>query len=203
VELDFPLRYDKGYDVLVHVAQDRDLGTPNGDVSLITDPTQAILAIEVTRHFQPGGRLFIMRIQDFVQRVCSARVNVQMPWEEWGRGAVTMKMPKCCGKMTVHVHDTHVVVSKTLLRDYLRYDSIRTFDFGRQKWSTLPLWDGEGGGAVRSASFWGGKELMAVPGEGLFSRGVVKSLGNGSFFRHATPGGAADQDAALRVLELI
>ena len=178
-----PPQYDnEHYSALIHIDQDRYLGTPNKDVALITDPTQAILVIHVSKPPYLGGVLHIVRIQTLIEHVCSTRADVYIPWNEWGRGAVVMKMPWYPDVM-FSIHGIHMTVFIRLWRSDLTC-RIHNFDFGQRGYSTLPLWNGEGSKAEKGALFEGGKEFIfkVARSDGTFLWPDTKSLDNGTFF---------------------
>ena len=165
-----PQRYH-GRRVLVHVDQDRSSGALNRDGPFITDPTQAVLVVELPKFDHHSAVLLVVRIQDLIKRVCSAHVDVPIPWDEWGRGAVVMEDQEFNYNLFIHVHGTHLVVLKTPY-PYGRGDHFRVsiFDFSRHGCGTLPLWDEGGNGAGRKTSFSDGREFVC---EGIWNRDYV------------------------------
>jgi len=179
-EFSLPPRYDSDYYALIHVDRDRYLGILDKDMPLITDPTQAILVVEVSRPMRRSV-LLIVRMQALIEHVCSPRTDVQVPWDEWGRGAVIMENQPFDHRLPIHVHGVHVVVLKTQSRDGRRHEHlIRTFNFGRRRYGSLPLLDTEGDGTERRALFEDGKEFTLEAD--MFSWGGMQSLGDGTFF---------------------
>jgi len=178
-----PQQYNDGcYSALIHVDQDRYLGTPDRDVTLITDPAQAILVIHVSKYQRLDQAFHIVRIQTLIEHVCSIRTDVYIPWDEWGRGSVIMEMPPS-DRFSVDVHGIHVVVFKRHRRSSLTYD-IHSFDFGRCGCSALPLRDWERGRVERDALFEAGRKsvFQSVWNEYMLSWSDMESLGNGTFF---------------------
>ena len=171
--------------ISICVDEDRSLGTPNGDGPLITDLTQAIIVVEFGSTFYRDV-LLAVRIQDLIERVCSTCADVSVPWAEWRKGTVIVEgLPSGCGSW-IYVHGTHLVVLTMPNRDgWWSYHHIRTFDFGRHGCGVLPLWDEEGGGVARKASFFDGRELelRMTRGVHLEGCGAMGSLGNGIFFQ--------------------
>ena len=181
--LRLPPQYsNEHYSALIHVDQDRCLGAPSRDVALITDPTQAILAIHVSKPPYLGGVLHIVRIQTLIEHVCSTRTDDHILWDEWGRGAVVMKMP-WYPNIEFSVHGIHMVVLIRQCRGDVMYH-IHSFDFGQRGYSTLPFLDGEDGRAERGASFKDGKEFIfkVARSDEIFLWPSMKSLRNGTFF---------------------
>jgi len=127
--------------------------------------------------------LIIVRIQALMEHVCSTRAGVEIPWDEWGRGAVTMKTPQASYDSPICVHGTRLMVVKTPswhgLSDYNR---VRTFDFGRRGCGALPFLD-EGDGAERRAVFEDGLELTLDESGDVAWWGGMRSLGDGNLFR--------------------
>jgi hypothetical protein len=67
--LDLPPQYEPDGSAFIHVDQDRSLGTPDKDGPVITDPTQAILVIKLTKRrrrcFARGADTTIDRMRVF------------------------------------------------------------------------------------------------------------------------------------------
>ena len=187
-QFSLPPQYCDGH-ALIHADQGRSLGALNGDGPLVTDPTQAILVVEIVRL----RLLLIVRIQTLVERVCSTRAEVEIPWDEWGRGVVSMKTPQASYDSPICVHGTHLMVVKTPswhgLSDYNR---VRTFDFGRRGCGTLPFLDEEGGGTERRAAFEDGQELTLDESGDVAWWGGMRSLGDGNLFRPVGDSASSD-----------
>ena len=184
-----PQRYH-GRRVLVHVDQDRSLGTPTRDGPLITDPTQAILVVELPKIDHHPVVLLVVRIRDLIKHVCSTRVGVYIPWDEWGRSAVVMEDQVSGYGSFIHVYGTHLVVLTWPYRQSRRgCFHVRTFDFSRRGCAGLPLWDEEDGGAGREASFSDGREFVheTIRLGGVTPWSDVESLGDGNFFQVNIP----------------
>jgi len=109
------------------------------------------------------------------------RLDLEVPWNEWGRGAVVMNTPQASYDSPICVHGTRLMVLKTPswhgLSDYNR---IRTFDFGRRGCSILPLLDE---GPERRAVFENGQELTLDESGHVAWWGGMRSLGDGNLFR--------------------
>ena len=182
-----PQKY-RNRDVLIRVDGDRPLGTLNKGDPFITDPTQAIFIVEISKsHHQPTV-LLVVRIQDLIEHVCSTCTDVRIPWDEWGRGAVIVENQVFGYSPSIYVHDTHLVLFEYShgfgTGDCLR---VRIFDFSRRGCSALPLclWDVEGSGARRKALFSDGRKSVSerFDAAGAGSLSQMGSLGNGNFFR--------------------
>lgn len=182
--LDLPPQYDSDRSALIYVDQDRSLGKLNRDGPVITDPTQAILVVKLTKLYH-GDVLLVVRIQPLIERVCSTGTGANIPWDEWGRDAVIMENPVLRYGLDVHVHGTHLVLLEMPYQFVQRgCPRIRTFDFGRRGRSVLPLLD-KSGGAERKALFSdGGEFVLEATGVGVTTPwGGTGSHRNGSFFQ--------------------
>jgi len=161
--------------------RDRSLGTLNSDGPIIADPTQAIL---VVRFSKPDHRdvLLVVRMQALIEHVCSARADVHIPWNEWGRGAVVMEGSLFFYK--IYVHGTHLVMVTLWPEHGLRY-RVRTFDFSRHGCGDLPLWDDKVSRAERVALFSDGTEstFEEAGRNGRVTSGIMGSQGNGNFYQ--------------------
>jgi len=171
-------------DHLTFSNRDRPLVTLNSGGPLITDPTQAILVVVLSKSGHQNV-LLVVRINALIERVCSTHTDVHIPWDEWGRNAVIMedRRPPGLG-LPIYVHGTHLVMVSSIpyrndLRDCHR---VRTFDFGRRRCGALPFWDEEGGGAERKALFLDGNEFEFEVA-GVRNMTMLRSLDNGDFFQ--------------------
>ena len=181
--LNLPPQYDTDRDAHMHADQDRSLGTLDRDRPIKTDPSQEILVVRLTKLYH-GDILFVVRIQPLIECVCSTRTDVHIPWDEWGRGAVTIENRLRYG-FDVYIHGTRLVLLETLRHHRLTQGlRVRTFDFGRRACSALPLWD-QDGGAVRKTSFSDGSEfvLEATGTRPPIPWGSTGSQGDGNFFQ--------------------
>jgi hypothetical protein len=181
--LDLPPQYDRYGNIFVHVDKDASLGTLDRDGPIITDPTQAILVVKLA---EPDYEdvLVVVRIQPLIERVCSTRTDENIPWDEWGRGAVILKNPELKYDLDVYVHGTHLVLFEKSHRfGPWGFLGFRTFDFGRRGCSALLLWE-EGGRAERMAWFWDGSRVVfkATGVRAATEWDGTGSQGNGNFF---------------------
>lgn len=181
LRFNFPSQHQDA-SVLVHVDPDRHLGARTGDVPFITDPTQSILVIQLSI---PGRRsvLLVVRIQGLIERVCSTRTHQDVPWEEWGRGAVILEtpFPSFDLLLRLHVRGTRLMTLETSSRNG-QGDNIcfRAFDFSWRGSGTLPLLD-EGCGVGKRALFEGGREFVFGGSDYIHNMRDMKSLYDGRF----------------------
>ena len=154
-----PRYYDWG--LAVHVDSDRCLGTLN---PFTTDPTQAIFVLELVS--RDGARvLLIVRTRILIECMRSTSADAYVPWGEWERGVVIMKVPM---DGSVHsdpyplVRGLHVILVKLNTTPGVGEDHphshLCTFDLSRRGWGILPRLD-EGDGAVRRISFETGQDF--------------------------------------------
>ena len=68
----------------IHVDCDRDLGTLGKDAALLPDPAQAVLVMDIWAD-RELRILLVVRTQVLVEQVHSARTDLCVPWDEWGR----------------------------------------------------------------------------------------------------------------------
>jgi hypothetical protein len=162
---------------------DRPLGTPDIDGPLVADPAQAILVMEFPASQDPSV-LVIVRTQALIGYACSPRAGFDVPWGDWGKGAVVMEVPRHCDYISTSVHGTKVVVQTytgVRLGHYPSY-RIHTFDFSRRGSSSLQLLNEVGGGTEREALFDNGLGFQLEGSEGMSSWASLESLGGGSLF---------------------
>lgn len=134
--------------VHIHVDRDRHMGTHNRDEILIADPAQAVLAMEPWRN-RTSLVLLVIRMQALIERTCSIRADLRVPWDEWGRDAVSIEAQERPGCVfSTLVHGARVVVVQTQLGS--QSNEVRTFNFCQR--SSLPLQEG-GGVTKRRALF--------------------------------------------------
>jgi len=168
----------------IFVDHDRDLGTPNGDEALISDPAQAVLAIKLLRSSEPYA-LLVVRTQAFDQPYSEHEDLRIVPWAEWGRYVVALRVPALrASELFTLVHGAQVMVVRvSYSSDWYREGRpcyhVHAFDFGRG--SPLPLrcgdnWTGwmvwfEDGVSFRFESdidMRGKNELMSLSDGSLF-----------------------------------
>ena len=149
--------------VCIYLDHDRSLGTVNRDGPLITDPTQAIFVICL---LTDPVVLLVLWIQHLIEPTCSMRTDVQIPWDEWGRGSVAMEIPED-GMDSVHlvtVHGTRVLVMCGCC--YIDQGlNIHIFDFSRRGSASLSLSDESDGGTERRALFKDGRSCKFELGD--------------------------------------
>jgi len=178
-----PPRYQNAH-ARIHADEERYLGTLDRDVPFITDPTQAIIAVELSG--SGYHVLLIVRIQVLIEHACSRPTNTYVPWDEWGRGVAIMEISLTKHCPSIYVHGTHVVALKTVRSRDNQMESyfICSVDFGRRGCGALSLRDGE----VCGIQFEDGKGLtVGAAGEGhMYLWGDVQSLGNGRFLKQAS-----------------
>jgi len=154
-----PARY-RGWLPALYLDGDRCLGTL--DRPLTTDPAQAILVIKL---ISPDGSrvLLVVRIQTLIDLcVHSMNPDTCVPWEEWGRGAAVVEIPRCAGAYKgpfLFIQGVHVTwVNATLVADDLYLPILYSYDLSRRGWSILPFRD-EGDGTERRVSFENRREI--------------------------------------------
>ena len=140
-----PSRF-RGWRPSVHVDGDRCLGTLDRYRPLITDPTEAIFVLELVAR-DDQRVLIVVRIQTLIEHLCSVSTDGCVPWDEWKRGAVVMKVPQVPRRghdytgSKPFVHGVHVVLMEQYTADDVErsQDSfhLRTFDFSRWGCGTL------------------------------------------------------------------
>ena len=170
-----PPRYRKRFTFVI-TDRDRSLGTPGE--SLITDPAQAILVVDVCNAEEPYHFSLVLCTQTLVARACSMSSDTYIPWNEWEGDAVIMEMPM--DDTNILVQGVHMVVVKkcTHVGDNMDHLRLRTFDFSLRGCSTL--WD-NGGKAGPTDLYEGGRDFT-LEGTGGISDWGLDSLGNGAFY---------------------
>ena len=157
----------------------RPLGTDVRGGPLTADPTQAILAVELTSigiSVDPSV-LFAVRTSALIEHACSIRINPRIPWEEWGEGAVAVEIPLDIDYFSTFVHGTHVVIVVGVdsdTPDYLLY----TFDFSKRGRHALQLRSGDSV-TERRAVLEDGRKLALEGNPGIYAEDIL-CLGNGS-----------------------
>jgi len=156
-----PLRY-RNWFPSVHVDSDRCLGTPDREVPLTTDPTQAVLVVKLT-DLSRRCVLLIVRIQTLIEHECSMDLDACVPWDVWRRGVAVMEVPISHrgGPTSLVVQGVHVILAKmyTLPGTNGHHPRLRVFDFSQRGWGTLPPWD-EIDRAERRVLFEDGRDLF-------------------------------------------
>ena len=187
-----PSRF-RGWRPSVHVDGDRCLGTLDRDRPLITDPTEAIFILELVAR-DDQRVLIVVRIQTLIEHLCSVSTDGCVPWDEWRRGAVVMKVPQVPQRGHGHtgskpfVHGVHVVLMEQYTDDDVERSQgsfhLRTFGFSQRGCGALPLCD-EGNGAERRASFEDGRKLLLQKDKGMVEY-VLDSSGDSNFMHLAS-----------------
>ena len=177
-----PPRYH-GWSPVIHVDDDRCLGTPDRDTPFITDITQAVLVI---RLISPGGlrNLLIVRIQAFFEHTDSMNAGGYIPWDRWGRGVAIMEVPEGTiidggpYPLVQGPHLNFVWMHATPGVDGIR-PHLCTFDFSRRGWSVLPLQDTVDG--VERRVLLGDGRQMLLQGDDTMIESLFDSLGGARF----------------------
>ena len=143
---------------------DRTLGMVYRDVPLMADPTQAVFVMELSPEPPRPGVFLVLRVQPLIEIACSSRTDVQIPWDEWGRGSVVMEVPEAQVNpiCLITIHGAHVLVMcyGALAR------SLHVFDFSRRGCAALPPSDENGFGTERRVAFKDGRSCMLEEGGG-------------------------------------
>ena len=142
------------------------LGGVNRDGHLVVDPNQAILILSLFPSVLELQIFLILRTQPLIERTCSIRTDTEIPWDEWGRGAVVMKIPVRIGTLAI-IHGTRVLVIYDTFRDPGSHYRVHVFDVSRRGSATLPLLDGNEGGTERRAIFEDGRSCEFEAGDGM------------------------------------
>jgi len=87
----FPQKY-RSWFPLTNTDYDMPPGTVDRDGPLVTDPTQAALLVKLLGREGADRVLFIFRTQALVDHACSTSADTDIPWDEWGRGTMTMEI---------------------------------------------------------------------------------------------------------------
>ena len=153
--LKFPDKY-RSMGAYLYCDRDRSLGMYR-DGPLITDPTQAILMIGLSAHLPNLSVLLIVRIQPLIELACSTRTEIEVPWDEWGRGSVAVEVPQTpvCSIYSPAIHGSRLLVTHSIEGAGDRR-GLRVFDFSRKGSTALPLSDENDDGAERKALFTDG-----------------------------------------------
>jgi len=171
----FPLEFRRNRsNITIYVDHDRDLGTPNKDKVLLPDPAQAVVIVELGGIREPHV-LLVVRTQALVKQVHYSSV----PWDEWGRDAVAIRVQNNFSRSYTFVHGAQVMIGRALLPHGLGGYDVRTFDFGKRGCGSLPLRGGDDG-TERRVLFEDGANLVFEPDDGLNLRVELRSLSDGS-----------------------
>ena len=174
---DIPLRY-RGRFSSVITDCDGPLGTQDG--SLITDPAQAILVVDLCDGDEPHHLSLVLRIQTLVARACSMSSDTCIPWDEWKRDAVIMEMPVYDSH--IFTHGVHVIVvgKRAHVGDDADHLWLRTFDFSLRGCRALQAKGGRAG-RRRTDVYESGRDFTLEGTVGVSDWGL-NSLGNGAFY---------------------
>ena len=167
--------------VHVHLDRDRSLGTVDRDGPLLVDPTQAILIMDLSPTNLEPHAFLILRMQDLIEHACSMRTGVQIPWDEWGKGAVVIEIPIDSTYLSTIIHGARVLAIRNTHRGPEEHHRIHIFDFSRRASTALPLLDGGDGGTERRAAFKDGRSCLFEGGVGVSMWGI-QSLGDSVMF---------------------
>ena len=166
----------RGWLATVCLDPGRCLGTQDWDRPLITDPTQAVLVVELDGHRQRD--LIIVRIQTLVGHLRSVGTDGCVPWDEWKGGAVVMEVYRRSGRGShLFVQGVRVIfVEKhTTTPGVDGQIYLSTFDFSRRCFGALPPDRGDG---VERVSHGRDFLLQKTEGVGLWE---LELLGDDSF----------------------
>ena len=167
----------------VHPDHSRPLGTVFRDSRLISDPTQAILAMELTPTRISAGPwvLLAVRTDTLIEHTYSTRTEPRIPWEVWGGGAVVMEIPlneipPDSDDLSIFVHSAYMAIVIRVGSDVPDYH-LYTFDFSKRGCHALPLWSGEGNGTERRPTLEGGRKLALEGNQDMYPEDML-FLGN-------------------------
>ena len=169
-----------GWDAFKHVDSNMHLGTPSMDDPFVADPAQAILVVELVGGSDPSV-FVVLQTQALIECACSPRADFNVPWDDWGKGAVIMEILSYGNIIPTFVHGTKVVMQvSTDVQP--RSNSIHTFDFSRRGCSSLQLLREEGGRTERKALLKDGWSFEFEGSGGMSSWNILEPLGDGSLF---------------------
>lgn len=148
-----PSRYQNWWPS-VYIDGDTCLGTPDRDRPLTTDPSQAVIVVELVGY---SGRriLIIVRIQALIGHMHSAGADGCVPWNKWGGGATVVEGDHGDGYPLVKG-------ARVILAKMGTSSRFRTFDFSR---------GGCSDGTERGVLFSGGRDLLLQGSENVVERG--------------------------------
>ena len=161
-----PSKY-RNWRAYVRLDHDRSLGVMNRGGPLITDPTQSVFIVDLSLNLLGQRELLVLRVQPMIELACSMRADVQIPWDEWGRGSVAVGIPMslCRHVYLITVHGARLLVIHST--DYAdEHPYIRIFDFSRGESAALPLSDANDDGTERRILFKHGRRCAFKPAKG-------------------------------------
>ena len=170
-----------------HICADRDrpLGAISRSGPLAADPTQSILAVELTPIGINRGPwvLLAVRADALIGCTYSTRTSQRVLWEQWGEGAVVMEIPSNeipldRDDFSIFVHSSHVAIVICTRNDIPDYN-LYTFDFSKRSRHALPVWNKEGNRTERKSTLENGRKLTLDGNQGMYPEDMV-FLGNGT-----------------------
>jgi len=170
-----PPRYRKWFSFVI-TDRDGSLGTQDG--SIMIDPAQTILVVDLFECGEPLHIFLVLRKQALITRACSMSSDTHIPWDEWGRDVMIMEMPMHDAYLLVQGVHVIVVKTRTPISGDTNHLRLRAFDFSLRGCSTL--WD-KGGRAGRADFYEGGWDFLLEGSRGVPTWGL-NSLGNGTFY---------------------
>jgi len=177
--LAFPPEFHKNY-ARIRVDYDRDLGTPNEGEGLIPDPAQAVLVVDFWRDEEP--RVFlVLRTQVLAEQVYSVHADSHVPWDEWGRDAVTIETQfydHDFYPVRTFVRGVRVTIAEQWPANMPGCYHLRTFDLSQRGRRSLPLQSGVGG--TERVLFIDGVNLSLDPHRSIGLWDELQPLGDGS-----------------------
>jgi len=169
-------------DVHVHLDPDRSLGTVERDDPLLVDPTQVIFIIDLSQTAREPRFFLILRMQDLIERACSMRTEVQIPWDEWGRGAVVIKIPTEGTYLSIAIYGARLLaIRNTHPGPGEHHHRIHIFDFSRRASTALTVSDGSDGRTERRVLFKAGRSC-AFEGDTEVRSWCLQPLGDSVVF---------------------
>ena len=173
--LRFPQRFRQCTPV-VTVDLELPLGALHRDGPFIADPTQALLVVRLWDGIRDYV-FVIWRIQTLISHACSTDGNTHIPWDELGRATMTIEPSE---DVLLLIQGVHAIegIARSIPDDnyYLR---LRIFDFSRRGSSLLP----ENGTEAEAALYEGGRDILLDGTDNMDGDWMVRSLGNGTFYR--------------------
>lgn len=166
----------------MHFDGDRCLGTLDRDIPLTTDPTHAILIVQLISRDPQLARVFlVVRIQTLIEHVSSMDADAYVPWDDWGRDAWVMEVPQYGIGSSLYplIQGAHVALVKTCITPAGYRPHLCIFDFSLRGRSILSPW-GEDEEAERRVLFEGGWNFL-LEGNEEMAEYKFESLGDGKF----------------------